>query len=170
MSSDRERFDPYAILAALERQRVSYVLIGGFARVLHGTEESTNGLDLAPSLRDENLRRLGLALDDLDARLSNGKRPALDSDLQPHDLLDLRTEAGDLKVVPEPAGTRRGYDDLRRAATREPIGRGLRPSVASIGDLARMLAALGREQDLLPLQQLRTLAELERSHTRGIER
>jgi hypothetical protein len=170
VSSDRERFDPYAILAALERQRVSYVLIGGFARVLHGTEESTNGLDLAPSLRDENLRRLGLALDDLDARLSNGKRPALDSDLQPHDLLDLRTEAGDLKVVPEPAGTRRGYDDLRRAATREPIGRGLRPSVASIGDLARMLAALGREQDLLPLQQLRTLAELERSHTRGIER
>jgi hypothetical protein len=170
VSSDRERFDPYAILAALERQRVSYVLIGGFARVLQGTEELTHGLDLAPSLRDENLRRLGLALDDLDARLPNGKRPAPDRNLQTHDVLELRTEVGELKIVPEPAGTRRGYDDLRRAATREPIGRGLRPSVASIGDLARMLAALGREQDLLPLQQLRTLAELERSLTRGIER
>lgn len=170
MSSDREHFDPYAILGALEAQRVSYVLIGGFARVLQGTEELTHGLDLAPSLRDENLRRFGLALDDLDARLSNGKRPAPDRDLQTHDVLELRTEAGELKIVPEPAGTRRGYDDLRRAATREPIGRGLRPSVASIGDLARMLAALGREQDLLPLQQLRTLAELERSLTRGIER
>jgi hypothetical protein len=68
------------------------------------------------------------------------------------------------------AGTRGGYDDLRRAATRERIGKGLRPSVASIGDLARMLAALGREQDLPPLQQLRTLAELERSLVRGIER
>jgi hypothetical protein len=85
-------------------------------------------------------------------------------------MLELRTDAGELKIVPEPVGTRGGYDDLRRAATREPIGRGLRPSVASIGDLARMLAALGRERDLPPLQQLRTLAELERSLIRGIER
>ncbi len=85
-------------------------------------------------------------------------------------MLELRTEAGELKIVPEPAGTRGGYDDLRRAATREPIGRGLRPRVASIGDLARMLAALGREQDIPPLQQLRTLAELERSLLREIGR
>jgi len=170
MSSQRERFDPYAILAALERHRVGYVLIGGFARVLQGTEEITRGLDLAPSLRAENLRRLELALDDLDARLPNGQRPALEQDLRTQAVLEMRTEAGELKVVPEPAGTRGGYDDLRRAATREPIGRGLRPSVASIGDLARMLAALGREQDLEPLRQLRTLAELERSLVRGIER
>lgn len=169
MSSQGERFDPYAILAALERYRVGYVLIGGFARVLQGTEEITRGLDLAPSLRAENLRRLGLALDDLGARLPSGKRPLLE-DLSTHALLELRTDAGEVKVVPEPVGTRRGYDDLRRAATREPIGKGLRPSVASIGDLARMLAALGREQDLQPLQQLRTLAELERSLGRGIER
>jgi len=170
VSSHRERFDPYAILAALERHRVSYVLIGGFARVLQGTEELTHGLDLAPSLRPENLRRLGLALEDLDARLPNGKQPALDRDLATQEVLELLTDAGELKVVPEPVGTRSGYDDLRRAATREPIGRGLRPSVASIGDLARMLAALGRDQDLPPLQQLRTLAELERSLVRGIER
>jgi hypothetical protein len=170
VSGDRERFDPYALLAALERQRVGYVLIGGFARVLQGTEELTHGLDLAPSLRAENVRRLGIALDDLDARLPSGKRPALDRDLPTHAVLELRTKAGELKIVSEPAGTRGGYDDLRRAATRQPIGRGLRPSVASIGDLARMLAALGREQDLPPLQQLRKLAELERSLVRGIER
>jgi hypothetical protein len=33
-----------------------------------------------------------------------------------------------------------------------------------------MLAALGRDQDLPPLKQLRTLAELERTLVRGIER
>jgi len=170
MSSDCERFDPYAILAALERQRVGYVLIGGFARVLQGTEELTHGLDFAPSLRAENLRRLGLALEDLDARLPTGKQPELDEDLLTRGVLELRTDAGELKIVREPAGTRGGYDDLRRAATREPIGKGLRPSVASIGDLARMLAAFGREQDLEPLQQLRYLRELERSLVRGIER
>ena len=48
-------------------------------------------------------------------------------------------------VPSAPAGTRRGYDDLRRAAAREHIGHGLRPSVASVADLARMTAALGRE-------------------------
>jgi hypothetical protein len=170
VSAKARRFDPYALLAALERQRITYVLIGGFARVIQGTEEVTDGLDLTPSTRGENLRRLAIALDDLDAHLPNGERPELDRDLATQAVLELGTSAGELKIVPEPAGTRGGYDDLRRAATREPIGRGLRPSVASIGDLARMLAALGREQDLPPLQQLRTLAELERSLIRGLER
>ena len=76
------------------------------------------------------------------------------------------TDRGELKVVPEPEGTR-GYDDLRRAATREPLGQGLRPSVASVGDLSRMLSALGREDDMPKLLALRRLAELEIS--RGIE-
>jgi hypothetical protein len=159
-------FDPYAILAALERERVNYILIGGFARVLRGTEELTHGLDLTPSLRAENLRRLGLALDDLEAR-RDGARPTLDHDLAREPVLELRTGAGELKIVPEPEGTRGGYDDLRRAASREPLGRGLRPSVASLGDLARMAAALGREHDLEPLRQLRILAELERGLHRG---
>jgi hypothetical protein len=170
VSGKRQPFDPYAILTALERQRVTYILIGGFARIIHGTEELTRGLDLVPSLRAENLLRLGLALHDVDARLANDKRPTLDRDVATRAVLELRTDAGELKIVAEPAGTRGGYDDLRRAATREPIGRGLRPRVASIGDLARMLAALGREQDLPPLQQLRTLAELERSLIREIGR
>ena len=56
------------------------------------------------------------------------------------------------------------------AASREPLGRGLRPAVASIGDLARMAAALGREQDMVPLRQLRILAELDRGRVRGLER
>jgi hypothetical protein len=167
------RFDPYAILEALEGRRVAYVLIGGFARVVQGTEELTRGLDLAPSLRDENVRRLALALDDLDAERVDGKRLALDEETIRHEpVIELRSCGGELKIVPEPAGTRGGYDDLRRAASREPLGRGLRPAVASIGDLARMAAALGREQDLGPLRQLRILADLDldRGRVRGIER
>jgi hypothetical protein len=76
------------------------------------------------------------------------------------------TNRGEMKIVPEPTGTR-GYDDLRRAATREPIGQGLRPAVASVGDLSRMLAALGREDEMPKLLDMRRLAELEIS--RGIE-
>ena len=65
-----------------------------------------------------------------------------------------------MKIVPEPTGTR-GYDDLRRWANREPLGHGVRPSVASISDHARMLAALDREHDLESLHTLRRLIELE---------
>jgi hypothetical protein len=168
VSAPDGRFDPYAILTALERQRASYILIGGFARIIQGTEELTDGIDLAPSLRPENIRRLGLALDELDARLADRSSPLLERDLADRDILELQTSAGELKIIPQPAGTRGGYDDLRRAATREPIGRGLRPQVAPVGDLARMLAALGREQDARPLQQLRTLTELERILHRGL--
>jgi hypothetical protein len=171
MNRARQPFDPYALLTALERQRVTYILIGGFARVIQGTEELTHGLDVVPSLRTENLRRLTLALDDLGAERTDRKPLALDeATIRDEPVIPLRSPHGQLKIVPEPAGTRGGYDDLRRAASREPLGRGLRPNVASIGDLARMLAALGREPDRAALQQLRHLRELDRTLTRGIER
>ena len=163
-----EPFDPIAILQALDAHRVGYIVIGALGRVIHGSDELTDGIDIVPSPREENVRRLGLALDDLNARRGDGRPPALEHDLtQP--VLELRTDAGELKIVLEPAGTR-GYDDLRRGSAPEPLGRGVRPSVASIGDHARMLAALGREQDLEPLRTVRRLIELEHARSRGIGR
>jgi hypothetical protein len=157
-------FDPYELLGNLQSRSVSFVVIGAFARVVHGTRELTDGIDITPSMREENLTRLEAALEDFDARRADG---------QPLDLLnpsgrviELETRAGELNLVPEPAGTR-GYDDLRRASRREPLGHGLRPSVASIGDHARMLAALDREQDRQPLLTLRRLIELEHERSRG---
>src|SRR5437899_926500 len=64
----RDVFDPYALLEALERRRVTYIVVGALGRVLHGSDELTDGVDVVPSLREENLRRLALALDDLNAR------------------------------------------------------------------------------------------------------
>ena len=160
------RFDPYAMLKALDGRFVAYIVIGGFARVIHGTDELTRGLDIVPSTKPENIRQLGETLGDLKARREGGGKPRLEGALSTEPALALRTECGELKIVPEPAGTR-GYDDLRRAATREPLGQGVRPSVASTGDLARMLGALGREQDLENLRMLRRLIELDRDLHRG---
>jgi hypothetical protein len=162
----RNPFDPYALVEALERHRVTYVVVGGVGRVLHGSDELTHGLDIVPSLREENLRRLGLALEELRARRPDGRPLVLERDLARQPVLELQTAAGELKIVPEPAGTR-GYDDVRRRATREPIGRGLRPSVASPDDHARMLASLDREQDQVPLQTMQRLIELDRELSRG---
>ena len=162
----RDVFDPYALLEALERQRATYIIVGALGRVLHGSDELTDGVDIVPSMREENLRRLGQALDDLNARRQDGKGLVLERDLARQPILELQTDAGELKIVQEPEGTR-GYDDLRRRATREPIGRGLRPSVASPDDHARMLAALDREQDQVPLQTMQRLIELDRELSRG---
>ena len=162
-----EPFDPIAVLQALDQHGVSYVVVGALARVLHGSDELTDGIDIVPSMKDENLRRLGHALSDLDTRRSNGRALSLVRDLAGAEVLELSTSAGELKVVPEPAGTA-GYDDLRRGASREPLGRGVRASVASPGDLVRMLAVLDREQDRVTLQTMRRLIELDRGRHRGL--
>jgi hypothetical protein len=153
-------FDPYAILEALERERVSYVLIGGLARVLEGSDELTRGVDLTPSPRPENLRRLDIALGSLDARPRDGRALSLE-ELDTTPLLALDSNHGEINVVPIPDGTR-GYDDLRRAARHEPIGRGLRVPVASPGDLVRMLSALGRKQDELRIETMQRVVERDR--------
>jgi hypothetical protein len=156
-----ESFDPRAILAALERNHVAYVLIGGLARVIRGTDEITAGVDICPSLRPENLERLDRALREMGASPPDGAALALEEVLESEPVLVLQTEKGRLQVVAEPAGTRRGHEDLRRAATREHIGHGLRPSVASVADLARLAAALGHEAALERLPELRRIMEIE---------
>ncbi len=133
--------------------------------MLQGTDELTNGVDIVPAMREENLRRLDVALGELNARRGDGKKTLALADA---DVLDLETDLGELKIVPEPAGTR-GYDDLRRAASREHLGSGVRVAIASVGDLARMTAALGREQDEPALRMLHRIAEIDRSLGHGLE-
>jgi hypothetical protein len=161
-----QAFDPRELLATLDRHRVTYIVIGAFGRVIQGADEVTRGVDIVPSTRPENLRRLDAALEEINARGPDGRKPTLADATKLEPVTEFTSDHGELKVVPEPEGTR-GYDDLRRAATLEPIGHGLRPSVASTGDLARMLSALGRDDDLPKLLAMRRLMELEIS--RGIE-
>ena len=165
-------FEPYAILEALERERVSYVIVGAFARIVHGSAETTRGLDVVPSSREENLRRLARALDQLGGAGVDG-RPLQAETLSSEDPTTTRTQAGDVGLIPMPWGTR-GYDDLRIRAFRENLGRGVRPQVASLVDCVRMLAASDRDADVDRLRRLRRLMELERQlvpHRRlGIER
>ena len=73
MAESRPKFDPYGLLQALDRHRVTYIVVGGFGRIVQGTEEITHGLDIVPSTREENLRRLDAALHDVGARRADGR-------------------------------------------------------------------------------------------------
>jgi hypothetical protein len=158
----RPPFDPVGLLGTLQRHQVTYIVVGALGRVLQGADEITGGVDIVPATKGGNLERLDDALRDLNARRPDGREVGFEQgDVPLDEPVELMTDRGELKVILKPAGTR-GYDDLRKAATREGIGRGVRPAVASIDDLARMLAALGREEDRTKLRDLRRLAEMER--------
>ncbi len=165
MAESPRKFDPLGLLGILDRHRVAYIVIGGFGRVVQGAEEVTHGVDIVPSPKPDNLERLEAALEELEAVTPDGHAASLDANGDDA-VLTFSTDRGELKVVQQPEGTR-GYEDIRRAATREPLGRGIRPAVASVDDLARMLAALGRDEDQQKLRDLRRLAELELG--RGVE-
>src|SRR5437660_941016 len=126
-------FDPYALLQELERQRVTYIVVGGLGRVLHGSGEVTDGLDIVPSTREENLRRLGLALEELHAQRPDGKAPLLERDLVGRGVLELETDAGRLRSrAGEPTLRQRpprgrGWSCARRATSNDSPTRAARP-------------------------------------------
>lgn len=157
-------FDPYALFEALERNRVLYVVVGGFARVVQGSAEITRALDIVPSLQDHNLRRLEHAVDELGAADAS-REPITAEVLAAGDPMAIPTPAGTLNVVPRPWGTR-GYEDIRIRGNRENLGRGLRPQIASTVDLIRMLEASTRTEDAERLERIRRMMELERRRTR----
>lgn len=156
------RFDPRAVLAALQRAEVVFVLIGGLARVIRGADEVTYGVDICPSVLPANREKLQAALDQLDAVTTRARGSGMgrkSRDLPP--ALGFTTISGPLKIVATPAGVPRGHEALRPAASREHLGGGLRPEVASTGDLITMAAALGRREDIARIRELRRILELE---------
>lgn len=162
-------FDPLGIFAELNRQKVTFLLIGGLARVIQGADELTEGVDITLPLREENLRRLNLALEGLNARPRDHRKAGLEERIERGDeVIPFQTDRGELKVVPVPDGTQ-GFDDLRRRMSREYLGHGVRVAIPSIDDLSRMVGAMGRDEDIERLLGMRRLAELERSLGHGLE-
>jgi hypothetical protein len=161
--ADARPFDPEAILGALERHGVDYVLIGGLAASLHGSPHVTTDVDITPARDRKNLERLAEALEEMDARIrTEGEPDGLPFDGSPEmlsnaSILNLTTRHGDLDLTFVPAGTR-GYDDLRRRAVEIRVHE-TRVVVAALGDVIRSKEAAGRDKDRLTLPTLRRLLE-----------
>ncbi len=154
-------FDPDEILRVLHRHLVEFVLIGGMAATLHGSDVVTFDLDVAPRSTSDNLARLAAALRELDASLRvEGEADGVAFDahaelLERSQVLNLMTSAGDLDVVMRPAGSS-GFDDLRRDAMAISIS-GTPVLVASLADVIRSKEAANREKDRAVLPALKRL-------------
>ncbi len=157
------RFQPEEILRILEQRGVVYVVIGGVAATLHGSNLSTGDLDICPARDPENLSRLASALQEMDSRIrapgeSAGLPFSCDAGLLARmDLLNLVTRFGDFDLSFVPAGTT-GYSDLAQRAVRVNIEPVFVP-VASLEDVIRSKRAAGRPKDLQALPTLETLLE-----------
>ncbi len=155
------RFDPGAIVAALHRHGVDFVVIGGIAAQLWGSPSSTIDLGICYSRRPENLTRLADALRHLKARLRGVREEVpfrLDArTLAAGDHFTFQTDTGDFDCLGVPTGTS-GYDDLKADAEQMDVD-GLKVWVASMDDLIRMKRATGRAKDRIEVEVLGALRD-----------
>jgi len=165
--------DAEAIIATLNRHGVSYVVIGGFGALLHGSPTVTIDLDITPSLAPHNLDHLASALREMGAKLrATGIEEPLGIPLDHRTFeqfaafVNLRTDHGDLDISLHPAapgGKTFDYDDLVESAIvvrlPEPV------AVASLDDIIASKRAAGRTKDLATLPLLEELREQLRSRS-----
>src|SRR5258708_3686517 len=107
--------DPERILRLLNQAGVEYVLIGGFAVVIHGYERLTGDLNICYARSRENVKRLVDVLHGLHAwprEWPEGLSFILDDQtILNDDSFTFNTDAGDLDLVWSPDGSH-GSSDL----------------------------------------------------------
>lgn len=150
----------HLLIQRLADSGVDFVIVGGFASVLHGSSYVTEDLDICAVLSPENIERLRVAFGDLKPvhrmthkKLSFLEHPAAGAPLAN---LYLETGAGVLDVLGSVLGLG-GYEALASNAIEVPLfGRKCR--VVALEDLIRAKEAMGREKDLLTAKELRAIA------------
>ena len=163
-------FEPVALLKALVRSGVDFIVVGGMAATMHGSPVATTDVDIVPRRERANLQRLSDALDGLEARVyvsrDESHRFAHDgSSLGDAAVWNLATRFGGLDITFEPAGTG-GFSDLSaRAGVIDLDGVPIR--IAALDDVIRSKAAANRDKDRATLPLLRRLQDLSETTRSG---
>lgn len=153
--------DLQKLLLRLADASVEFVLVGGYAAMLHGSSMLTRDLDVCIALTPATIERLRMVLGDTHPwhRMTAPRISFLD---EPRDgvalsNLYLSTDLGTLDLL----GSITGVGDYARVARDavevELFGRRLR--AISLDDLIRAKEALGRDKDLITAKELRAIRE-----------
>lgn len=157
-------FDPVQLCAVLVEEGVDFVVVGGFAAVVHGSPLPTEDLDIVPSRSDGNFERLAKALKRLDAKIRTGDEPVqtkLDAAFirsVPH-MLNLVTSCGYLDLVFTPAGALADYRDWSKGAQAARLRDGVVIAVAALDDVIDSKRAANRPKDQRSLPYLESLRD-----------
>lgn len=150
--------DPERVFATLERHRVDFTVIGGFAVIAHGHVRATKDIDLVAAQDRENLRRLAAAFEELHARIRG-----VDADQLPVSPTDpehlgnganwtLETDAGWVDYMTDIPGAV-PYEQISTHASVVEI-RGVRIKIVGLDHLISMKRASGRPRDLADIAAL----------------
>lgn len=164
------RLDPGPLLAALDRNGVDFVVIGGLAGLAQGSSYPTFDLDVAYSRDEGNLRRMAAALGEIGVRLRGapGDLPIQvdDNTLRNRSNFTFATAHGSFDILADVEGVK-SYERLRRNAKREWIS-GVDVLVASLDDLIAMKRAANRVKDqLMVLEYIELADEVRRRENEG---
>jgi hypothetical protein len=158
-AADETELNAAAIVAALNRHQVRYVIIGAFAAIAQQAPiPATRDIDLTPEASQENLARLSMALKELGARIRTEAVP--DGLPFSHDAASLAAAEvwnlicadGEFDISFHPSGFDGGYAQLAVNAHRLRVGE-VEVIVADLADIIRSKESAGRPKDLrvLPL-------------------
>ena len=149
------------LIERLSDANIEFVVVGGFAGMLHGSTLVTRDLDVCVVLSAQNVARLRESLRDLQPkhRFTSQKLSFLDNPEPGVELknLYLETELGPLDLL----GSIKGVGDFDRvkSASIEIELFGRRCRVLSIEALIQAKEAMGREKDLIAVKELRAILE-----------
>lgn len=160
--TEQASFDPVAILQVLLHHNVDFVVIGGIAGNLYGSNIVTNDLDICYSRDRENLSRLARALGEIGAKPRDFP-PDLPFVVDEHalrlgDTFTFETQFGWLDCLGTPSGTQ-GYQHLRKNAVRFEV-EDSEIWASSLDDLIGMKEAAGRDKDKWAVEALRVIKVL----------
>lgn len=146
------------LLKNLLENEIDFVLIGGFAAVVHGSTLVTQDLDICAAITDEQIEKLRKALKDINpihrmntkAKLSFLEHP---QEIKGISNIYLKTDLGVLDILSEtqPAGN---FAEIKKRAIEISLF-GHRCKVISIEDLIRVKEAMKRPKDLMTVEELR---------------
>src|SRR5579862_2435876 len=153
---DEFRTDFIAIIEALSRHGVRFVLIGGLAMRMHGSSHETDDLDVVYARDPANLKAVVDALTSSSPRLRvrDGEIPFLwdTVTLQRGLNFTLRTDIGDVDLLGEAAGAP-DFQQLWDCSTQFDV-EGNPVHVASIDALISMKQAANRTKDQLHILEI----------------
>ncbi len=157
--------DPDALFAALNEASVDYVVVGGLAANLRGSQRVTKDIDIVYSTEPTNLRKLCAVINAIEPRIivlgqPEGSRLTLTPQhLKRYPLLQLSTKFGEVDLLSAIAGFK-SYDAIKKASNTVDVdGRSI--PMLTLAGVIKSKRALKRPKDIDDIHQLEAVAELE---------
>lgn len=157
------------LLKFLIESPIDFVIVGGFAAVLHGCNQTTRDLDICLLLSPDQIPHLRDAL--MAIHPKHRKMPEKLSFFDhPKDLtniksLHLETDLGILDIISTVPGVGEYYDVLKNSDEIELYGKNC--FLMSIDDLIKSKKTLGRHRDLIVVDELEAIKQEKKMKHKG---